>query len=87
MELPFLKYIFQKKDFILLPLMIGETTFEQNKKLVNYYLIYIKMNKLYLLLFLFLFIGDLDLVILIMVSLLGKYGLKKEIKIYIFTFF
>ena len=31
MELPFLKYIFQEKDFTLLPLMIGETRFEQNK--------------------------------------------------------
>jgi len=33
MELPFLKYIFQNKDFSLLPLMIGETTFQQNKKI------------------------------------------------------
>ena len=33
MELPFLKYIFDKKDFTLVPLMIGETTFEQNKKI------------------------------------------------------
>jgi AmmeMemoRadiSam system protein B len=33
MELPFLKYIFGNKNFSLLPLMIGETTFEQNKKI------------------------------------------------------
>ncbi len=32
-----MKNIFQEKDFTLLPLLIGETTFEQNKKIGEFF--------------------------------------------------
>jgi AmmeMemoRadiSam system protein B len=42
MQLPFLKYIFGEKDFLLLPIMIGDTNSELDKKLskllLKYYL-------------------------------------------------
>jgi len=41
MQLPFLRYVFREKDFKLIPLMVGQTTLDQDRKfaklLVDYY--------------------------------------------------